>query len=308
VGVSKQMAVSAERAPSMPAGPAALLLGAHMSIAGGLHLALTRAAELRCTAVQLFTQTARQWRQRRLSAEDVRSFHETRAQRGPFAVVAHAGYLLNLAAPVRALRERSIRALVSELERCEALGIESLVLHPGAHMGAGEARGIARVGAALRRAHAATPGLAVKTVLENTAGQGTSLGYAVSQLAAIIAASGDPDRLAMCFDTAHGFAAGYDISTSEGYAGLWEEVERLIGLERLTVIHLNDAKREVGSRIDRHAHIGQGRIGQAAFKRILVDPRFASVPKIIETPKEGDMDRRNLRLLRRLARSRADCP
>lgn len=168
-------------------------------------------------------------------------------------------------------------------------------------MGAGEARGIARAGASLRRAHAATRGFAVKTALENTAGQGTGLGHTVGQLAAIMNACGDAGRLALCFDTAHGFAAGYDIRTSEGYDGLWEDVARLIGIDHVSVIHLNDARREAGSRVDRHAHIGQGTIGKAAFARIMTDPRFGAVPKIIETPKEGEMDRKNLRLLRRLA-------
>jgi deoxyribonuclease-4 len=264
-------------------------------------MALVRAAELRCTAVQIFTQSARQWGRRRLSAEEIRAFRQMQARLGPIAVVAHAGYLLNLAAAERALRERSVRALIGELERCEALGIPSLVLHPGAHVGAGEARGITRVAAALRRAHAATPGFAVKTVLENTAGQGSSLGPTVAQLAAIMDAAGDAGRLGLCIDTAHAFAAGYDLRTPEGYSGLWDEVARLIGSARLAVVHLNDARRELGSRVDRHAHIGQGYLGRQAFARILSDPYLAAVPKIIETPKEGDMDHKNLGLLRRLA-------
>ncbi len=299
--------------PKPPPRPAASLrgrvsLGAHLSIAGGLHLALERAVALRCTAVQLFTQSARQWGDRRLSGEEIRLFHETLARVGPLDVVVHAGYLLNLAASDRALRDRSVRALIGELERCEALGVPSLVLHPGAHVGAGEVRGLRAVAGAIRRAHRATRGFAVRTVLENTAGQGTGLGYVFAHLAEIIDRSGERDRLGLCFDTAHGFAAGYDFTRPAGYVALWDEIDRRIGLDRLRAIHLNDAKREAGSRIDRHAHIGQGRIGKRAFGWIMRDPRFARVPKILETPKEDDMDRTNLKILRSMARRPAGVP
>jgi len=282
--------------------PQPLILGAHLSIAGGLHLALHRAVELDCTALQIFTRNASQWRAKPLSAEAVTEFRRTREEVGPIAVAAHASYLINLGSPDRRLRDRSIRSLVQELKRCEALGIEHLVLHPGAHMGAGEERGLRRIASALRRAHARTSGFEVKTVLENTAGQGTGLGHRFEQLARIIDDVDAPDRLRICFDTAHAFAAGYDFRTPRGYAAFWEDVDRLIGLENLAIFHLNDSRRDVGSRVDRHAHIGRGKIGREAFGRLMRDRRFGRVPKVLETPKEGDMDRRNLALLRRLAR------
>jgi deoxyribonuclease-4 len=276
-------------------------LGAHLSIAGGLHHAIRRAHELACSALQIFTHSTVQWRIKSLSTDEVALFKQTREALGPFALAAHAGYLVNLASPDRALRERSIRTMIRELERCEILGIPLLVFHPGAHMGAGEARGLKRIASALRRIHAATAGIRVATTLENTAGQGSALGWRLSQIADLLDASGDSARLKVCFDTAHGFAAGYDFRRREGYRALWDEFEGLIGLEKLAIFHLNDATREAGSRIDRHAHIGQGRIGRKPFGWLMTDERFAQVPKIIETPKRGGMDRRNLALLRRLA-------
>jgi deoxyribonuclease-4 len=228
-------------------------------------------------------------------------FRQTHEALGPFALAAHAGYLVNLASPDRALRERSIRTMIRELERCEALGIPLLVFHPGAHMGAGDARGLRRIAGALRRIHAATSGMRVKTTIENTAGQGSALGSRLSQIARLLDASGESARLRVCFDTAHAFAAGYDFRSREQYRALWDEFEGLIGLKKLAIFHLNDSVREAGSLVDRHAHIGQGRIGRKPFGWLMTDARFRRVPKIIETPKRGGMDRSNLALLRRLA-------
>lgn len=281
-----------------------MCLGAHFSIAGGLHKALERAADLGCDALQLFTHSTVQWRVKPLSAEEVRLFCETRAARGPFAVAVHACYLVNLASPDRSLRERSIRMMVRELERCETLGVPFLVFHPGAHMGAGEVRGLKRIAGALDRIHTATKGVRVKTVIENTAGQGSNLGWRFEQLACLCDAVGDAERLHICFDTAHAFAAGYDFRAPAAYNNLWAEIDRTVGLARVAVFHLNDSLTDAGTRVDRHAHIGQGKIGREPFRRILRDPRFRRAIKVIETPKKDDMDRRNLALLRRLAERR----
>jgi deoxyribonuclease IV len=296
-----------------------LLLGAHLSIEGGVGCALERARALRCTAVQLFTHNRAQWRITPLAESEVRRFRELNAARGPFALAAHATYLANPASPDRALRGRSIRALIDEVHHCAALGIPALVLHPGAHMGAGERAGVRRVIAALDRIHAATAAPAatsavapttapaapaVRTLLETTAGQGTGLGWRFEQLAEILAGLAAPERAGICFDTAHAFAAGYDFRGAEQYAEIWREFDRTLGLERLAFFHLNDSLTPAGSRVDRHTHIGRGEIGARPFGRILADERFARVPKVIETPKEGDMDRVNLARLRRLYRER----
>lgn len=279
-----------------------LLLGAHLSIAGGLHKALLRAVELRCTAVQIFTHSNVQWRMAPLDDEDVRLFREIRTQRGPFALAAHANYLINLASPERPLRERSIRVVTASVERCDLLQIPLLVLHPGAHKGAGERAGLRRVIGALNRVHRATSGRQVRIALETTAGQGSSIGHDFAQIARLLGGLREPDRACVCFDTAHAFAAGYDFRTRAHYAEMWRRFDRMIGLPKLAIFHLNDSARPCGSRVDRHAHIGQGMIGDDPFGWILADRRFRRLPKVIETPKEGGMDQKNLSRLRRLAR------
>lgn len=279
-----------------------LLLGAHLSTAGGVSTALERARELRCTAVQIFTHNRAQWRIAHPPDEQVARFRDLQARHGPFRLAAHASYLVNPASADRALRERSVRTLIAEARHCGALGIPRLVLHPGSHLGAGEGAGLRRVVAALDRVHAATAGMAVQTLLETTAGQGTGLGHRFEQLAEILAGLAQPDRAGVCFDTAHAFAAGYDFRRPELYAAMWTAFDRSIGLGRLALFHLNDSRTPAGSRVDRHTHIGRGAIGGAPFGWILADARFRLVPKVIETPKDGDMDRRNLTLLRRLAR------
>ncbi|MFH1144294.1 MAG: deoxyribonuclease IV [Candidatus Eisenbacteria bacterium] len=290
------------------------MLGAHFSTAGGLHTALERAATLRCRAVQIFTHNRAQWRIRPLAAEESDRFHRAVAEHGPFSLAAHSSYLINLASPDRGLRERSIRTLGAELLHCSALGIPLLVLHPGAHMGAGERAGIERVARAIQRVTARIAGQlgaqAPRLVLESTAGQGSSLGWRFEQLAAILGRLAAAAEVRVCIDTAHAFAAGYDFRTPGGYARLWSEFDRVIGADRLAILHLNDSRVPCGSRVDRHAHIGQGEIGRQPFAWILNDPRFAALPKVIETPKEGEMDRKNIALLRRLARTgaRANLP
>jgi deoxyribonuclease IV len=276
-------------------------LGAHLSIAGGLHLALARAEALGCSALQIFTKNASQWRGKPLSPEDIAAWRSAWHQSPIGPVLAHASYLINLANPDEQKWERSIAALLDELDRCALLGIPQLILHPGAHLESGEAAGLERIGRALRRIDRDGPA-EVELLLENTAGQGSCLGAAFEQLAALLAAAPN-GRLGLCFDTCHAFAAGYDLTSAAGYAAVMTELERLIGLERLRVFHLNDAKKGLGCAVDRHEHIGQGAIGRAGFAALLQDQRFLQVPKILETPKGEDdrLDRMNLALLRELA-------
>ncbi|MCS7257582.1 MAG: deoxyribonuclease IV [Thermomicrobium sp.] len=275
--------------------------GAHMSIAGGVDRAIDRAIEIGCEAVQLFTKSSNQWKARPLSPEEIERFKE-KAARFSIPVVAHDSYLINLASPNDALWEKSIAAFREELERCEVLGIPYLVTHPGSYGEAGLEFGIQRVADALNRLHADLPGYRVMTLLETTAGQGTSLGYRFEQLAAIVERIKEPERVGYCFDTCHVFAAGYELRTPEGYAATMDEFDRILGLDRLFVFHLNDSKRELGSRIDRHEHIGRGKIGLDGFRWLVNDPRFRDHPGLLETEKSPDLheDVENLRVLRSL--------
>lgn len=277
-------------------------LGAHESIAGGLHLAFDRARMVGCDAVQLFVKSNRAWAVKPLTEEEIRLFKERAAETGIHPAVGHASYLLNPAAPDEDLWRKSRDTLTIELERCEALGIPYLVLHPGSHMGAGEEEGLKRVARALGEVHAATRGFRARILLETTAGQGTNLGYRFEQLAWLLENTPEGERLGVCVDTCHIFAAGYDIRTPEGYAATWEVFDRLIGLDRLMAIHLNDSKAELGSRVDRHEHIGKGRLGLETFRLVVNDARFADLPGLLETPKSDDLheDVENLRVLRSL--------
>lgn len=280
-------------------------LGSHMSIAGGLDQAPLRGRQAGCDTIQVFTKSNRQWGARPLSDREVEAFKANLAATGIGPVVAHDCYLLNLAAPRAALWRKSVAAFRVELERAERLGIPYLVTHPGAHLGRGEADGIARVAEALNLLHAALPSARVQVLLETTAGQGSSLGYRFEQLAAILAAVERADRLGVCLDTCHVFAAGYDIRSAEGYRRTLRELDACVGLRRLKAIHLNDSVQGLGSRVDRHAHIGVGRLGLEAFRLILNDRRLRRVPMVLETPKDDDFvraDRRNLGRLRRLIR------
>jgi len=276
-----------------------------MSIAGGLDQAPLRGRQAGCDTIQVFTKSNRQWGARPLSDREVEAFKANLAATGIGPVVAHDCYLLNLAAPRAALWRKSVAAFRVELERAERLGIPYLVTHPGAHLGRGEADGIARVAEALNLLHAALPSARVQVLLETTAGQGSSLGYRFEQLAAILAAVERADRLGVCLDTCHVFAAGYDIRSAEGYRRTLWELDACVGLRRLKAIHLNDSVQGLGSRVDRHAHIGVGRLGLEAFRLILNDRRLRRVPMVLETPKDDDFvraDRRNLGRLRRLIR------
>ncbi|MBE9506948.1 MAG: deoxyribonuclease IV [Chloroflexi bacterium] len=277
-------------------------LGAHESIAGGLHKAFDRAQSVGCEAMQIFVKSNRSWAVKPLTEEDIARFKAKAEETGIHPVVGHTSYLLNLATPDEALWTKSRDTLIIELERCEALDVGWLVLHPGSHVGAGEEAGLARVAQALGEVHAATPGFRAQILLETTAGQGTNLGYRFEHLAWLIEQTPRGERLGVCLDTCHVFAAGYELRTPEGYGATMEAFDRVIGLERLHAIHLNDSKGDLGSHKDRHEHIGKGFIGLEGFRHLLNDPRLAGLPGLLETPKGDDLqeDRENLAVLRLL--------
>ncbi|HEX4963988.1 MAG TPA: deoxyribonuclease IV [Thermoanaerobaculia bacterium] len=281
-------------------------LGAHVSVAGGMPKAIERATALGCTAAQVFVKNANQWQWRELGDEEVAAFRAARAASPVGPVVAHAGYLINLCATDPALLTRSREALADELTRCARLGVDGLVLHPGAHLGAGEEAGIDRVAASLDAVLSALPEVPTRVLLENTAGQGSCLGHRLEHLAAIRARVASPRRVGVCLDTCHAFAAGYAIHRRQGYEDFLSEVEERLGVAAVGCFHLNDSRRPFGSRRDRHAHVGEGEIGLAAFARLLHDPRLRSIPMVLETETGDDMEghRRDLEVLRRLRKPR----
>jgi len=278
-----------------------LLIGAHMSIAGGLEKAFSRGEEVGCTAMQIFTKNASQWRAKALSVEDIQAFKNAWDNSPIGPVIAHDSYLINLAAPEDDKWQKAMAAFLDEMTRCAALGITDLVMHPGAHTGSGEEAGLQRISEALRRIFDQAPA-GVRILLENTAGQGTYLGGSFEHLARIMENVGQ-ERLGICFDTCHAFAAGYDLRDGERYERVMEAFDRTIGLQHLALFHLNDCKKGLGSHVDRHEHIGLGQIGEEGFRALMQDRRVAAIPKILETPKgdDNEWDLRNLALLRELA-------
>lgn len=287
----------AEAAP----GTAPLLLGAHCSIAGGLPLAFPRALDLGCTAIQIFVKNPSQWRGKTLLEEECAAFGAAHLASGIEPLLAHSSYLPNLAATDLEILAKSIAGLRDELERCSRLGVPALVMHPGAHLGAGEEAGMDRVARSLDEILESFAG-SVRVLLELTAGQGTTLGYSLEQLAAIRQRTGDPGRVGVCVDTCHALAAGYAIDTEDGYHAFWDEFDRHLGLELLGGLHLNDSRHPRGSRRDRHANIGDGFVGLETCARLLDDPALRSVPKVIETPSPEDCSghRKDLQVLREL--------
>jgi len=277
-------------------------LGAHMSIAGGLHLALERGRAIGCGAVQIFLKNQRQWAARPLSPDEVRAFHAARRQTRIRHVFAHASYLINLAAPGEPQWRQAVDAFVDELERAEALGLACLVIHPGSHMGAGREAGVTRVVAALDEATRRTPGYRARIALENTAGAGNVIGSRLPDLGELLRRAARPERLGVCIDTCHLYAAGYDLRARAGWQAAVEAWAEHVGLARIVAFHLNDARAPLGSGLDRHEHIGHGFLGLAPFRRLLNDIRFSRVPKVLETAKEPEpvADLRNLATLRRL--------
>jgi deoxyribonuclease IV len=282
-----------------------VLLGAHMSIAGGANRAIDRACSIRCTAMQIFVKNNMQWFARPLSAEEIRAFldHQQRAQLA--SVFAHANYLINLAAINPRFHANSLRALAEELIRADQFELPFLVMHPGAHLGAGEEAGLEKIITSLDALWRVIPKVKTKIALETTAGQGSCLGHRFEEIAHIINTVREPERLCVCLDTAHIFAAGYDIGSESGVKKAFREFDRVVGRGRLAAIHLNDSKSARGSRVDRHAHIGKGEIGLAAFRFIMNEPRFRKIPKVLETPKGKELkeDVVNLKTLRKLIRS-----
>jgi deoxyribonuclease-4 len=266
------------------------LLGAHMSIGGGVHRAIERARSIGCTAMQIFVKNNMQWFARPFTREEIKAFltHPQRAELD--AVFAHANYLINLAATNPQFHANSIHALSEELTRADQLRLPFIVLHPGAHLGAGEEAGLAKVVASIDR------------ILETTAGQGSCLGHTFEHLACIIAQAREPERLGVCLDTAHVFAGGFDLTSEAGTRKMFREFERTIGLQHLVALHLNDSKTARDSRVDRHEHIGKGQIGLEAFRFIMRDRRFRNIPKVLETPKGKELreDVENMKTLRGL--------
>jgi deoxyribonuclease-4 len=278
------------------------LLGAHMSIAGSVGNALLLGKKVACDAIQIFTKSSRQWAGKPYTKEEIEQFRVNRKETGITTIIAHDSYLLNLGSPDASLRKQSVAAFIDELERCEILGVTNLVAHPGAHVGAGETEGIKTIAKSLDEAHKACPGYTTKITLEITAGQGSTIGYRFDQIGNIMDATKESERLRVCFDTEHAFAAGYDIRTREGYERTFVEFDEAIGIDRLAAFHLNDSKKEFNSRVDRHEHIGKGQIGVEAFRLLLNDKRFWGLPMCLETPKGPDLkeDQENLSLLRSL--------
>ena len=269
-------------------------------------MAIKRARSIHCTAMQIFVKNNMQWFARPLSREEIRAFLN-HVQRGElFSVFAHANYLINLAATNPQFHANSIRALSEELTRADQLELPFLVLHPGAHLGAGEEAGLDKVVESIDRVLAGLPKIKTRIALETTAGQGTCLGHKFEQLAYIIGCVRERERLCVCLDTAHVFAAGYDISNESSLRKTFRDFDRVIGRNRLVAVHLNDSKTACGSRVDRHEHIGKGRIGLDAFRFIMRDRRFRKIPKVLETPKGEDLreDVMNLKTLRRLSEVR----
>lgn len=283
------------------------LLGAHESVAGGLHLAFDRLHRAGGEALQIFTRNQRQWHPPPLTAEETGLFQQAWKGIGSLPVASHASYLINLASGKQELMDKSITAFAAEINRCARLAIPFVVIHPGSHGGDGVEAGLVRFAGALDLAlMESEPGVMV--LLETTAGQGTSLGSRFEELAEILARCRCPERLGVCVDTCHIFAAGYDIRTLPGYLQTMEEFDRLMGLEAIRFFHLNDSKQPLASRVDRHEHIGQGAIGLTGFASLLNDPRFAGHPMIIETEKGDDLqeDRDNLAVLRGLIKGPGD--
>lgn len=284
------------------------LVGAHMPTAGGIWNALTSGRDIGCDTVQLFTSSPQRWQHTPVADETVERFHETQVACGIRTVISHDSYLINLATPDVDLLERSVAAFQNELERCAALGIPWVVTHMGAHMETGVDAGLELLAASVSRLLEMSAALSVGIALETTAGQGTTLGFEFEHIARVLASVGPSPRLGACLDTCHIFAAGYDVRTDEGMRATLDLFDAAVGLDRLRVIHANDAKKPLASRVDRHAHLGEGEIGEAPFRVLMTEPRLSHVPIILETPEAEKMHVENLRRLRRLERGEPAVP
>lgn len=280
-----------------------LLLGAHMSISGGMHTAIEDGASIGCTTIQIFTKSNRQWAAKVLSQQEIARFKETAARLNIKPLVAHATYLINIASADTQTLEKSSDALEMELERCQLLGIPYLVLHPGSYVTGSQQEGLDRISRQLNLILEKVPGETM-ILLETMAGQGTALCSTLEQIAAILQKTGHPERLGVCFDTCHAFVAGYDFTTPEAYDQFWKQFNTIIGIEKIKAMHINDSKKGLGARVDRHEHIGKGAIGLEAFRLLFNDPCFFDIPKILETPKATESpfteDKMNIATLRSL--------
>ncbi len=280
-----------------------LNIGAHVSVSGGLPKAVSRAVKIGCETIQIFTKSNMQWKSKELTKEEISEFQTKLKKFDIHPVVVHSSYLINLCASDKEILKKSRRAFVDELRRCESIGAMCLVFHPGAHLGKGEDYGIKLTAESINLAHSETRNFKTLTVVEVTSGQGTTIGYKFEQIKKLIDLIEDKARIGVCIDTCHLFSAGYDIRDEKGCEKVFKEFDEIIGIERIKVFHLNDSKRELNSRVDRHYHIGKGYIGKNAFRYIMRNPAFRDIPKIIETPKGYDdkFDILNLRMLRKLA-------
>lgn len=300
-GRKRRISVPADQ-PAIRNLQSTILLGAHMSISGGAHRAIERACSIGCTAMQIFVKNNMQWFARPLTGDEIKAFLEHQQRRQLQSVFAHANYLINLAATNPQFHFNSMRALGEELLRADQLQLPFLVVHPGAHLGAGEEAGLNTIVASIDQVLAAIPKVKTRIALETTAGQGSCLGHTFEHIEYILTNVREPERLCVCLDTAHVFAAGYDLSTEAAVRKMFRDFDQVVGLEQLQAIHLNDSKMPRGSRVDRHEHIGQGRIGLDAFRFIMRDRRFRKIPKVLETPKGKELreDVENLTTLRGL--------
>ena len=283
------------------------LIGAHLSTRGGLHTVFDRAAAIDASAIALFAKNGNQWKGKELTEADCAQFASIRTVR---PMLTHASYLINLATTNAEFHRKSIAAMADELDRAERLGIHAVVLHPGAHMGAGGDAAIDQIARSLDQVHALIPDHRVVTLLETSAGQGSCVGCSFEELGRMIALVDDKRRVGVCFDTCHVFAAGYELRTRDAYERTMDDLIRHVGLENVGAFHLNDSKKGLGSRVDRHQHIGEGELGLEPFRFLLNDARFARIPKVLETPKtvETESDLKNLRTLRGLIGSPGDRP
>lgn len=277
------------------------LFGAHESVAGGLHKAFERIESVGGESLQIFTRNQRQWKPKPLSQDEITSFKETNEKFSDMPVASHGSYLINLATAKEELLEKSVNALVLELERCSLLGVPYVVLHPGSHGGDGVEAGLERFVAGMDSALKAGYD-DVMLLIETTAGQGTGLGSSFEEISYIREHSGFTDKIGVCVDTCHIFAAGYDLRSKEAYEKTIEAMDSIIGIENIKFFHLNDSKKELGCRVDRHEHIGKGAIGLEGFRNLVNDPRFSRMPMTLETPKGDDLaeDRENIEVLRGL--------
>ncbi len=279
-----------------------MLLGAHMSIAGGVDKAPERGRKVGCDIIQIFTKNSNQWGEPSLPEETISNFKKEMKRHELKTAFAHDSYLINLGSPDKKTYSMSLAAFEAEHRRSEQLGLMGVVFHPGAHVGSGEESAFGRISDAINKVHEKTRGFKILTLLENAAGQGSTVGHRFEHLSAIMEKVKDQKRIGVCFDTQHAFAAGYDLRTEEGYEKVWQEFDKIVGIKWIRAFHLNDSKKELGNRVDRHENIGKGFLGLTPFKCLMKDNRFKNVPASLETPKSEDCheDQEALLLLRSL--------